>query len=438
MGNLLQQGPSREEKRSARITEFNRMIEQLPIKERTPSRLIDLAAQVGAKHPELLVEDFYKKHKEFRTMLKESLPEPGTVPTGTVPVTSQVLELLKQAQLPTTGLEQPIPLPAPLGMNLETGRPLQIQELLEMVPGLANASLPGPIVRNQPELSLFGPQAIAGLPQEPVPGAFTPSPLITEAASRVGALPKPEPIPSVGGDREAIAGELFKVARFSDLNQNEKAIVNNRVQNDQIKQRAAQGAAGEQAKLNFSLNQQRSQTQRVIEGLTSVQDKIMADPAILGAPGKVSNLITSVSDQAKAFVNLIVPGAFDEFLKIEKHANIFREAGIENAKLKSQLLGLSIALALAEGFQDRGITDRKIELNLKRLTGAAGSGSAEIAFSTLEQLKQEMIAGFNTQAQASSDILSAAKQLPAQPERRFSPSGKRFKDFEVIGREPAP
>ena len=71
MGDLFQQGPSSEETASKRRAEFHRRARQIPAQDRTPDALFDLAEGLGAKHPGLLVEDYWKQGKEYRTMLKE-------------------------------------------------------------------------------------------------------------------------------------------------------------------------------------------------------------------------------------------------------------------------------------------------------------------------------------------------------------------------------
>jgi hypothetical protein len=102
---------------------------------------------------------------------------------------------------------------------------------------------------------------------------------------------------------------------------------------------------------------------------------------------------------------------------------LFRETGISSAKLQGQILSLAISLALAEGFSGRGITDRKIELNLKRLSGAVSGRSANIMFNTLEQIKQELVASFNESIAGSpsgvEEALSPPQLIPAQQQRIF-------------------
>lgn len=174
--------------------------------------------------------------------------------------------------------------------------------------------------------------------------------------------------------------------------------------------KTAAGIAGTQAEAKgtgallgrkvVELRQQRADYRRVIEGLGSVQDKIQANPAILAAPGTLSRTITSLTDQANAFATLIIPGADYQALKnITDYANIFRETGIASTELQSQLLGLAIAVASAEGFTNRAVTRDRVQLNLQRLAGAVGGGSAETAFDTLEQFKQEMARGYQTQVE---------------------------------------
>lgn len=202
--------------------------------------------------------------------------------------------------------------------------------------------------------------------------------------------------PSVGVDREAISDELFQMP-FNKLTAGQKTEVNERVRREKLSLAAEQGRAIAMDKSLFELSAQRANVRRVIDGINSVQDKIKADPAILGVVGNLSRAITSAADQAKAFASLIIPGVDYEALnKIDKYANIFRSSGITSTQLQSQLLGLAIAVSTAEGFTGREVTDRKIQINLRRLAGAVGGGSAEAAFDTLEQFKNEMARGYQT------------------------------------------
>lgn len=431
MGDLFQQGPSRAQRRA----EFFKRANQLDIKNQSFVNVMELAQETGAQDPVAAAEDFFKKDKSYRDRLEKLLPKTD-VPESTVPATQQVIDLLRMAGLPISGLEEPIPLEAPFGMNRATGKPLSVQELLNIVP---IKSLPGPIVKSQPELSLFGPEAVSALPRRPVAGASTPTSLVTQAGQKVGV--DKTALPSVGQDREAISLELYLVP-FGQLDQRKRNNVNRIVDQREIRQRAATGAGAEIAKLNIELRKQRGKVSEVVKNINRVQDKIQSSPAVVGAPGALSRVITSLADQSKAMVDLIVPGAYEEFHKVERYANIFRETGIKSASLQSQLLGLSIAMALAEGFEGRSITDRKIELNLKRLTGAIGSGSADVAFNVLEHLKQELVEGFNTAASSTGTVEDVLGAVPTvgRPEKRIfipAPDSKGKPKFEIMGREPA-
>jgi hypothetical protein len=228
--------------------------------------------------------------------------------------------------------------------------------------------------------------------------------------------------PSVGTAREGMASTLFG-PEFGMLDQSQKKVVDRKIFNEKLKLKAAEGASKSIAELQFGLRQQRGRVAVVIDSVNRVQSEIQKDPAILGVPGAISRTITSTVDQAKAMANIIEPGLFESFDEIDKHANLFRETGISSAKLQGQILSLAISLALAEGFSGRGITDRKIELNLKRLSGAVSGRSANIMFNTLEQIKQELVASFNESIAGSpsgvEEALSPPQLIPAQQQRIF-------------------
>ena len=192
MGNLFQQGPSPGQKKS----EMYQALFELPPEQRTFQRAMEEALRLGSEDPVARASEFIKIEKADRDRITKLLPE---APTGTVPVTAQILDLLSQANLPTTGLSEPAPLSTPLGRNAETGMPLSLPDLANLVPQIGEAiaqnRLPGPVVRSQPELSLFGGPALESLPQQPAPGAFVPAPVVTEAARRAGVEPDPIKLP---------------------------------------------------------------------------------------------------------------------------------------------------------------------------------------------------------------------------------------------------
>lgn len=192
MGNLLQQGPSPGQKKS----EMYQTLFELPPEQRTFERAMREAIRLGSEDPVARATEFLKIEKADRDRIKDLMPDPTKLPTGTVPVTPQILDLLSQANLPTTGLSEPAPLPAPLGRNAQTGAPLSLPELATLVPPIgeviAQGRLPGPVVGSQPELTLFGGPAREALPQQPIPGRFVPTQLVTQAGQQVIKKQTPE------------------------------------------------------------------------------------------------------------------------------------------------------------------------------------------------------------------------------------------------------
>src|SRR3972149_2949552 len=127
MGNLLQNGPSPAEKKAA-LVEF---VDSLPPDKLTRGTIMRKAQELGFRNPVMGADWALKGVDSDRKRIKELLPD---LPQGTVPVTPQILDLLSQANLPTTGLSEPAPLPAPLGRRAETGAPLSLPDLAAMVP----------------------------------------------------------------------------------------------------------------------------------------------------------------------------------------------------------------------------------------------------------------------------------------------------------------
>lgn len=412
------QGPSPQEKEMALID----FVDDLPLEELTRSRIARKALELGFRDPVKGADWAIKGIEGDRKRLKEMIPDVQGQ------ATRQFLEGLPEF--------------APRFDPSRTSVPIQPEELTALVSSAAGGlpkdqsmrfleSARGQDIGNR--LQVTAPlQGFENLP----PAVRDP---IALEALKKQFLPTETKLPGVGTDLEGIALSLYD-RPFGDITPSERENVRQIDQQEKIRQRAAQGAGTEIAKLNVGLRKQRSQMSSFVSGIDKVQNIIQADPAVLGVPGALSRSITSIADQAKAMANLIVPGAYEEFHKVERYANIFRDSGIKSAELQSRLLGLSIAMALAEGFQDRGITDRKIELNLNRLTGAIGSGSAEIAFRTLEELKQEVVNGYNTTASATGanigDVLGPVPLLTPPRSREFFPSANG--GIEILIRRPAP
>lgn len=194
MGDLFQSGPSPQEKETA-LLEF---VDSLPPEKVSRVTIMRKAMELGFKDPVRGADWALEGLDSDRKRMKELLPKPQEAPTGTVPVTPQILDLLSQANLPTTGLSEPAPLPAPFGRNAQTGAPLSLPELAGLVPPIGEAIAQGrlgPVVGSQPELTLFGGPAREALPQQPVPGRFVPTPMVTEASQRVGKPPDPLKLP---------------------------------------------------------------------------------------------------------------------------------------------------------------------------------------------------------------------------------------------------
>ena len=153
MGNFFQQGPSISELE----TKFFQAVGNLPPDKQNYANIVGIAAEQKLPNPPKAAEYWLKQYDAHRKRIKEDLPGQ---PTGTTPLDVPLARKVKDV----AGLDylQAAPIQSPLGMQGDL--PMTIQDLISSLP--SDYQLPSPIQGQQPELSVFGPQALGELPQQ--------------------------------------------------------------------------------------------------------------------------------------------------------------------------------------------------------------------------------------------------------------------------------
>jgi len=196
---------------------------------------------------------------------------------------------------------------------------------------------------------------------------------IENEAALVGAKSKQRVIDREGGEQEILAP---KQDRLAD-----------------------EATARVQGRTRPVLSKQKTETRRVVDEINLIMKAINKNPAIVGLPGALSKTITSFADQAANLADLIIPGKqFAVLNNVRRYGELFRETGIDKAKLEAKFLGVSLGVASAEGFVNRAVTELKVRANLKRL--GAALGSPQQMFEVLKQFKQELVAGYQSSIDA--------------------------------------
>src|SRR3989337_2840717 len=153
MGQFFQQGPSISELE----TKFFQSVGNLPPDKQNYANIVGIAAEQKLPNPPKAAEYWLKQYDVHRKRIKEDLPGQ---PTGTTPLDVPLARKVKDV----AGLDylQAAPIQSPLGMQGDL--PKAIQDLIASLP--SDYQLPSPIQGQQPELSVFGPQALGELPQQ--------------------------------------------------------------------------------------------------------------------------------------------------------------------------------------------------------------------------------------------------------------------------------
>ncbi len=197
------------------------------------------------------------------------------------------------------------------------------------------------------------------------------------------------------------------------LEQGKKTLAD--IQKGKVEVSAQQGAVAFTARSQQELRQKRADTGKVIKAFDRIETLIENDPAILAIPGAFARGIVSITDQLKSFVKLTIPKTdFQALNNIDLYSDIFKDTAVKSAELKSALLGAAVMLAAAEGFTNRAVTGERIRINLERMVGGIGTGSAEVALGVLEGMKQEIAQGFNAALTAQKQPLEPFRIAPRQ------------------------
>jgi len=206
------------------------------------------------------------------------------------------------------------------------------------------------------------------------------------------------------GDPQAALDEFIKVeaTRFgarSKAREIEGERGKKVVQEDREDRLSGDATARAQGKTRPKLAQQKTELRRIVDTINEIQDGITENPTSVSSPGALARTIVSLADQAANMAELFTPGEDLGFLKtVGNFAATFREAGIENAKLKARFLGLALGMATIDGFEGRAVTELKLQANLKRL--GAALGSPQQIHAVLQQIKEEMAEKFKASVDA--------------------------------------
>ena len=150
MGGQSQQKPS--------YSQYEHELFSVPSGQITYRGALGLAIKKGFPDPAGAANEVMKKVDQDSKRLKESLP---SQPTGTTQLDVPLAQTIRDI-IPQLNYLQAAPIQSPLGMQGEL--PMTIQDIISSLP--PDYQLPSPIQGQQPELSLFGPGALAQLPQQ--------------------------------------------------------------------------------------------------------------------------------------------------------------------------------------------------------------------------------------------------------------------------------
>src|SRR3989337_4343425 len=154
MGNFFQQGPSISELE----TKFFQAVGNLPPDKQNYANIVGIAAEQKLPNPPKAAEYWLKQYDAHRKRIKEDLPgQPTNTTQLDVPLAKKIKEII-----PGLDYLQAAPIQSPLGMQGDL--PMTIQDLISSLP--SDYQLPSPVQGQQPELSVFGPQALRELPQQ--------------------------------------------------------------------------------------------------------------------------------------------------------------------------------------------------------------------------------------------------------------------------------
>jgi len=154
MGQFFQQGPSISELE----TKFFQAVGNLPPDKQNYANIVGIAAEQKLPNPPKAAEYWLKQYDAHRKRIKEDLPgQPTNTTQLDVPLAKKIKEII-----PGLDYLQAAPMQSPLGMQGDL--PMTIQDLIPLLS--PDYQLPSPVQGQQPELSVFGPQALGELPQQ--------------------------------------------------------------------------------------------------------------------------------------------------------------------------------------------------------------------------------------------------------------------------------
>ena len=225
---------------------------------------------------------------------------------------------------------------------------------------------------------------------------------------------KADKLPSLGTEFNRKARELFPDVAVEDLTGTQVGEVNRRVKSNRLEFEKAQGAGEQEAKNRSEFNRMALFTQEGVEGIDRIVTTLQKSPEAFGTSGALAATTIGLFDQVVNLGKLFAPNFsisknIEDFLQdtrdlavgaisdedfFEKStkpfAQHFRDVGIENRVIQSQLLGLATTIAAQEAIRGRGrLTQEAVRRQLERLGNQ--TQSPEAFSQVLLQVRQEMI-----------------------------------------------
>lgn len=148
------------------------------------------------------------------------------------------------------------------------------------------------------------------------------------------------------------------------------------------------------AQVTEKLQLQQTDVQSLIRESRELIGQITGRPEVLSAAGGIASAVNSLRSTAtglvrSAGIDVTVDGenaTVDQLLNEENYADALQELGITNAQVRSRLIGLAFAAAAAAGQTGRGVSDRDIELFIRRI---GDSADPAVTINVLKNLNRE-------------------------------------------------
>ena len=141
----------------------------------------------------------------------------------------------------------------------------------------------------------------------------------------------------------------------------------------------AQGIAIPRVQDLEKLQLQRTDVQSLVREARNLIGDITGRPEVVSAAGGIARAVNSLRSTAEGLlrssgVPISVGGetaTVDQLLNEENYRDVLQELGVTNSQVRSRMIGLAFAAAAAAGQTGRGVSDRDIELFIRRIGDSA-------------------------------------------------------------------